>query len=394
MRDRRTDAGNWPSNCTHCGTNEVRVARFVGRPTGNGAPEDTATGMAEEEPGAVTWTLLSSMVYVPPMALLTPTESHAFQSFLTSMDYSDSFIAPEWNMYGDINDAAAIQHTAGKESLTKATRDLMSLDAVNWGNPPRRTHQETSQNSSFDSDTRYLFSSIKQHIQPHPRPHSPSSSIAPLRTVSAPSPPHPDDVPSSSSSPASIPMSASPPTPFDYYPPQSAASKRPSQDEIHHTSSKRPRLSHPCSSQQSISAPPPAPKPPLLSPSQKKANHIQSEQKRRANIRRGYEALCETVPALREAIRLEEEDSSSGSGNGKAAAGSKGKKKSRGKLFNDDGEKVDGRAGPRSENVVLQKSAWGGTAVLFSFLSLTTILPQQSTILKTCSRTAQNSSHD
>jgi hypothetical protein len=48
-------------------------------------------------------------------------------------------------------------------------------------------------------------------------------------------------------------------------------------------------------------------KPALLSPSQKRANHIQSEQKRRANIRKGYEALTEAVPALREAIRAEEE---------------------------------------------------------------------------------------
>lgn len=48
-------------------------------------------------------------------------------------------------------------------------------------------------------------------------------------------------------------------------------------------------------------------KPALLSPSQKRANHIQSEQKRRANIRRGYEALCDAVPALREAIKAEEE---------------------------------------------------------------------------------------
>ena len=50
-----------------------------------------------------------------------------------------------------------------------------------------------------------------------------------------------------------------------------------------------------------------ASRPSLLSPSQKRANHIQSEQKRRANIRKGYEALCEAVPALREAIKLEEE---------------------------------------------------------------------------------------
>ncbi|KAH9902891.1 hypothetical protein C8Q73DRAFT_785517 [Cubamyces lactineus] len=107
----------------------------------------------------------------------------------------------------------------------------------------------------------------------------------------------------------------------------------------------------------------------LLSPSQKRANHIQSEQKRRANIRRGYEALCEVVPALREAIRAEEERERAGAGagdggddgsGGKAkargvggggAGGDKGKKKRKG-----EGEKADGRAGPRSENVVLQKT--------------------------------------
>ncbi|KAF8529865.1 hypothetical protein JB92DRAFT_3081264 [Gautieria morchelliformis] len=90
----------------------------------------------------------------------------------------------------------------------------------------------------------------------------------------------------------------------------------------------------------------------LLSAQQKKANHIQSEQKRRANIRRGYEALCETVPALREAIRAEEEGSPSGSaGNG---GGATAPRRKRGK--GEDGEKVDGRAGPRSESVVLQKT--------------------------------------
>ncbi|KAF9647152.1 hypothetical protein BDM02DRAFT_3098606, partial [Thelephora ganbajun] len=94
----------------------------------------------------------------------------------------------------------------------------------------------------------------------------------------------------------------------------------------------------------------------LLSASQKRANHIQSEQKRRANIRRGYEALCETVPALREAIRKEEEEAAAAStiaGSG-SLHGAARKKKS--KNTNDDGEKVDGRAGPRSENIVLQKT--------------------------------------
>lgn len=88
----------------------------------------------------------------------------------------------------------------------------------------------------------------------------------------------------------------------------------------------------------------------LLSPSQKKANHIQSEQKRRANIRRGYDALCETVPALREAC-LAEDEQQLADGNK-----SKGRRRGKGKAKNDDGERVDGRAGPRSENVVLSKT--------------------------------------
>ncbi|TBU55329.1 hypothetical protein BD310DRAFT_826123, partial [Dichomitus squalens] len=111
----------------------------------------------------------------------------------------------------------------------------------------------------------------------------------------------------------------------------------------------------------------------LLSPSQKRANHIQSEQKRRANIRRGYEALCEAVPALREAIRQEEErertkgrekelevieEASQANSKGKVRGGGgnadgKGKKKKGGRA---EAEKPDGRAGPRSENVVLQKT--------------------------------------
>ncbi|KAI0045856.1 hypothetical protein FA95DRAFT_1452525, partial [Auriscalpium vulgare] len=92
----------------------------------------------------------------------------------------------------------------------------------------------------------------------------------------------------------------------------------------------------------------------LLTASQKKANHIQSEQKRRANIRRGYEALCEKIPALREAIRAEEEANSAGAGSG-SMNGPGRKRKTRGKV-GDDGEKIDGRAGPRSENIVLAKT--------------------------------------
>ncbi|KAF7336772.1 BHLH domain-containing protein [Mycena venus] len=98
--------------------------------------------------------------------------------------------------------------------------------------------------------------------------------------------------------------------------------------------------------------PPPA-KPALLSPSQKKANHIQSEQKRRANIRRGYEALCEVVPSLRDAIREEEALTAAQHPPPASAKGKRGRGRGR---QDDNGEKVDGRAGPRSENVVLSKT--------------------------------------
>ncbi|ETS60475.1 hypothetical protein PaG_05317 [Moesziomyces aphidis] len=111
----------------------------------------------------------------------------------------------------------------------------------------------------------------------------------------------------------------------------------------------------------------------LLTTEEKKANHIASEQKRRANIRKGYELLCDIVPSLREALEREastktkcdddssdgsdDEDDKKGKGAGKkkkaAGAGKKGEAEGGIEI---DGEKIDGRAGPRSEAVVLMKS--------------------------------------
>lgn len=83
------------------------------------------------------------------------------------------------------------------------------------------------------------------------------------------------------------------------------------------------------------------------------------------------------MPALREAIRAEEEaerlqvDDAVGEGEGEEGGGggmnvnavAMARKKARGKAVAaafgiEDGEKVDGRAGPRSEAVVLQKCAF------------------------------------
>ncbi|KDN50511.1 hypothetical protein RSAG8_01009, partial [Rhizoctonia solani AG-8 WAC10335] len=93
-------------------------------------------------------------------------------------------------------------------------------------------------------------------------------------------------------------------------------------------------------------------KPKLLTKDQKKRNHIHSEQKRRATIRHGYALLCEEVPSLRMAIAAAEADDAEHVVDGE----SRRRRRSRGRSSAADGERIDGRAGPRSESVVLVKT--------------------------------------
>ncbi|GAA5884501.1 hypothetical protein JCM3774_004558 [Rhodotorula dairenensis] len=128
-----------------------------------------------------------------------------------------------------------------------------------------------------------------------------------------------------------------------------------------------------------------AAKGPLLSAEQKKANHIASEQKRRAAIRKGYDGLCEVVPTLKAAVEEFEERvrkvAVTGAGSQSPApapapvavpaaaerASAGGKRQGRGKGgesttgalmggISVGGEKIDGRAGPKSEAVVLTQT--------------------------------------
>ncbi|KAK7032273.1 hypothetical protein VNI00_013232 [Paramarasmius palmivorus] len=310
-----------------------------------------------------------------------------------------------------------IPHAKGREALAKATKDLMSLDSA-WGapasgttsanhfsqrtygygshstqpnqfsyDPPRNSphsslfqpHQQrhTVQHAPFPYPSKMTSSSSISSQRSHPDTSfsshhtSPPISVAPIHTLSASSDQggssslHPYSSPpntsSSSNSSYSFPNSSrgqdgasssskvpSPPSSSSSMravgSPENTSSNKRSLDSSSTTSAnKRPRPSPPSTTNGAATAA----KSTLLSPSQKKANHIQSEQKRRANIRRGYEALCETVPALREAIRLEEEAQASG----KSRRG-----RGRGKIDEGTGEKIDGRAGPRSENIVLGKT--------------------------------------
>ncbi|CAE6410710.1 unnamed protein product [Rhizoctonia solani] len=93
-------------------------------------------------------------------------------------------------------------------------------------------------------------------------------------------------------------------------------------------------------------------KPKLLTKDQKKRNHIHSEQKRRATIRHGYALLCDEVPSLRLAIAAAEADDTEHAADGEGRR----RRRSRARSSAADGERIDGRAGPRSESVVLVKT--------------------------------------
>ncbi|KIO26775.1 hypothetical protein M407DRAFT_15008 [Tulasnella calospora MUT 4182] len=247
--------------------------------------------------------------------LLTPSESNALSSFLSVVDRLDpntpQFLSPEWNMYAaTLSNQVHLQE--GREDLARATKDLIS-SGFGTGEAAGSLHAVTphlynpAQNRgahgghAFGSSGRKLSSATAGDGTQ--LPHSflqnarswPSSLSASRRNTTTASPRS---------------SSGSGPTP----PPESSSS-----------AAAKPQQ--------------------LLTAEQKKLNHIHSEQKRRANIRRGYDALCDVVPALREAIRAED-----------AECANTGKKRGRGKLLGEDGEKMDGRAGPRSESVVLQKT--------------------------------------
>ncbi|PPQ91707.1 hypothetical protein CVT25_012848 [Psilocybe cyanescens] len=421
-------------------------------------------------------------------SLLSPAESNAFQSFLSSLDYPESesmsLSSTEWALYNSNPSVYSPQddtrhdpeaNPEHREALTKATKDLMSLDSNSWDNgssmmdhhPSMQQHQRHTYGANGHAMSQYdreeherllvhqqqVLQHQRQHRQqqqqdqqrhnsfsttrdifpflndkrPQPQPPQlqypmhPSHlrqqqhhvSVSPMNTVSSnhssPTSPHSPysgfhqqhnavsmsvhqqqqvhiphqqqqqtQIPSGSrntrlstsrSTPAVTTSTASRQSmqnPSSNSAASSSAHQRlpngvnDASAKRHRSSTSPPVLAHRQQEQHQPSGS--SSKQTLLSPSQKKANHIQSEQKRRANIRRGYEALCEAVPALREAIREEEEAErnlrSAINGNGNAVAQ---RKKSRGKKNGKEGEekekdRLDGRAGPRSENVVLSKT--------------------------------------
>lgn len=303
------------------------------------------------------------------MSLLTPSESRAFQSFLDAAAFP-----VDWSMQLEISHEH-MPPARGKEALTKATKDLMSLDGDQWRyplgpyspgeSPGASVHsQQQAQSSSLtllystrqqksltnNADDAELANPLSTHLASSdshsqlsqlPFYHVMNSAADPKRTRA-----DPNSYDHSSSSSSSRQSPVDPLTSSAIARPSSKAKRSPPPDAKLSNKRHRPSIHRNLSDEAQLL---PQNRMALLSPSQKKANHIQSEQKRRANIRRGYDALCETIPALREACQAEDEQLLA---DGKA----KGRRRGKGKAKVDDGERVDGRAGPRSEYVVLSKS--------------------------------------
>jgi hypothetical protein len=313
-------------------------------------------------------------------SLLTPNENHAFNAFLSSVDYAyadaadgdpAAMVPPEWAMYNselgiggalhDVGVHVVPQMPQGKEALAlaQATKNLMSL-----GSP------STSTSNTFQQPHHAPWPPNQLAGQASPQTNGFGYYAPPQRVTQ-------DQIASTLGSPSPLfHRNPSEPGPSFQAPLAASAPKRSITEPGLSTVSnkrRRPSAASTATSAHSIANPPPrsassksasppvasdAAKAPLLSPSQKKANHIQSEQKRRANIRQGYEALCETVPALREAIRAMEAEQAATAADFDEGAKQKGKRR-RTKKTSDDGERIDGRAGPKSECVVLQKSTPG-----------------------------------
>ena len=311
------------------------------------------------------------------MFLLTPTEAVTFQTFLSSVDYTESYNGPtpaEWMLlHHGVRHPDDPRPCPEAPKLRKATLDLMSLDASDpsdhppgsWQKSPPQSKQpylypvQSDRGVSSDHPS-LLIENVRQIYPPHPS----SSSSPPPEGMNFPSSDmlrsSNDRLTTRSSSKRSFDtVSASAPAQPQALTTQRAKRSRQSPVPLQRASDPSQSSTSSSSSLQLAQAQEGASassRSQLLSASQKRANHIQSEQKRRANIRRGYEALCEILPTLREAIRKEGEEAAvtlanSGGGSSRNAA-----RKKKAKNANDDGEKIDGRAGPRSENIVLQKS--------------------------------------
>jgi hypothetical protein len=266
--------------------------------------------------------------------MFNPAEHKDLAHFFSAVDQAETFAltANEW--LGIRSNGQQFQPVGSvgppparpNPSLTSATRSLMTF------NKPVSVSPVNSRSNSLNNGPIPSTSAISNNVRawrPHETPFDPSvhgqeeHSLARRQSNSSSHRDHSIDAASQRKRPA------------------------PAAIQSEFVPSKRPRSSSqsaPAISPVSAVAPSQS-KPPLLTAQQKKANHILSEQKRRAKIRRGYDALCEVVPALKNAVLAEQEAMDSKKKRGKQAKAAVA-------------AADDGRAGPKSESIVLSQSRW------------------------------------
>lgn len=304
--------------------------------------------------------------------MFNPAEHKDLAHFFSHVDQAETFAltANEWlgiksggvqfNPVGSVGPAPSKPNTA----LRDATRSLMAFNTPVSPSPPLNPLSNSAANGSMASTTTSGSSgSSVRAWRPHEVPfdptihkHSSEHELARRRSTTSSSTTTKSARESSMDGtnaagqrkrPAGIPHA-------DSLPSKRARSISQSTQELPGLSSSRsaPTMLAPVNVVAGPSSAPPvasssagggSAKPPLLTAQQKKANHILSEQKRRAKIRRGYDALCDVVPSLRSAVQAEQENT---------AADAK-KKRGKGAKANVD---VDGRSGPKSESIVLSQT--------------------------------------
>jgi hypothetical protein len=273
--------------------------------------------------------------------MFNPSEHKDLAHFFTHVDQAESFAltANEW--LGIRSNGQHFQPVGGvgpipgrpNASLTSATRSLMAFNKPVSVSPTNS--RSDSLNNGVTTSPSTMTSSVRAW-RPHETPFDPglhgqpvpeeqAQAVARRPSTSSSNRDHSMDAPALRKRPAPAPIQS-----------ELIPSKRQRSQSAHTHTHSAPSIS-PVSAIGSSQS-----KPPLLTAQQKKANHILSEQKRRAKIRRGYDALCEVVPTLKSAVLAEQEAMES--------------KKKRGKQAKGASAADDGRAGPKSESIVLSQS--------------------------------------
>ncbi|KZV97893.1 hypothetical protein EXIGLDRAFT_729411 [Exidia glandulosa HHB12029] len=216
------------------------------------------------------------------MALFTPHEMHALGSFFSSFDDDPRLSSATRSLLSNSANGTVVDPdgwSMSEDDIRAAVRDAQAATA-------RRQREDEMVNAAGGVVAERTMNELLTWPPPSKRPGVGGGEAPPAKRLRR-------SVGMGLHSPATTASSPSPPALAGL-----GASHVPNTSAFSVPAKRLAPRAGPSSEPASAPAPGGKKRAALLSPSQKKANHIQSEQKRRANIRRGYDALCAAVPAL------------------------------------------------------------------------------------------------